>query len=61
MRLGYHNHAFEFAPLDGTTVWEVLLAELSPAIEIELDVQWAAVGGRDPWRRSVPTRTASGS
>ena len=46
--LGYHNHDFEFAPLDGTTVWDVLLAELAPEVEIELDVYWAAVGGRDP-------------
>jgi sugar phosphate isomerase/epimerase len=48
IRLGYHNHAFEFAPLDGTTIWEVLLAELPPEVEIELDVYWAAFGGRDP-------------
>jgi sugar phosphate isomerase/epimerase len=48
MRLGYHNHAFEFAPLDGTTVWDVMLDELPPTIELELDVYWAAVGGRDP-------------
>ena len=48
MRLGYHNHAFEFEPLDGTTVWDVLLAELPPEVELELDVYWAAVAGRDP-------------
>jgi sugar phosphate isomerase/epimerase len=48
IRLGYHNHAFEFEPLDGTTAWDVLLAELPPQVEIELDVHWAAVGGRDP-------------
>jgi len=48
IRLGYHNHAFEFEPLDGTTVWDVLLGELPPGVEIELDVYWAAVGGRDP-------------
>lgn len=48
IRLGYHNHAFEFERLDGTTIWDVLLAELAPAVEIELDVYWAAVGGRDP-------------
>lgn len=47
IRLGYHNHSFEFAPLDGTTVWEVLLRELPPEVEIELDVYWASVGGRD--------------
>lgn len=46
--LGYHNHAFEFAPLGQTTVWDILLSELSPEIEIELDVYWASIGGRDP-------------
>lgn len=48
MRLGYHNHAFEFEPLDGSTVWEELLPDLSPAVDLELDVYWAAAGGRDP-------------
>jgi sugar phosphate isomerase/epimerase len=48
LRLGYHNHAFEFEPLDGTTIWDVLLAELPPEVELELDVYWAAVAGRDP-------------
>jgi sugar phosphate isomerase/epimerase len=46
--LGYHNHAFEFAPLADTTVWQVLLAELPPDVEVELDVYWVAAGGRDP-------------
>jgi sugar phosphate isomerase/epimerase len=48
IRLGYHNHAFEFAPLDGTTVWDVLRAELAPEVDLELDVYWATAGGRDP-------------
>jgi sugar phosphate isomerase/epimerase len=48
IRLGYHNHAFEFAPLDGTTVWDVLRAELPPEVDLELDVYWAAFAGRDP-------------
>jgi sugar phosphate isomerase/epimerase len=46
--LGYHNHDFEFGTLEGTTIWDVLLAELPGEVEIELDVYWAAVGGRDP-------------
>ena len=46
--LGYHNHDFEFKALDGTTVWDVLLAGLPPEVELELDVYWAAVGGHDP-------------
>lgn len=46
--LGYHNHAFEFEPVDGTSVWDILLAELPPEVDLELDVHWVAVGGRDP-------------
>jgi sugar phosphate isomerase/epimerase len=48
IRLGYHNHAFEFAALGGTTTWDILLAELPAGVELELDVYWASVGGRDP-------------
>jgi sugar phosphate isomerase/epimerase len=48
IRLGYHNHDFEFTSLDGTTVWDALLAALAPEVELELDVYWASVGGRDP-------------
>lgn len=48
IRLGYHNHAFEFEPLDGTTVWDVLLDDLPAGVELEVDVYWAAIGGRDP-------------
>jgi sugar phosphate isomerase/epimerase len=48
IRLGYHNHSFEFARLGGSTVWDVLLDALPPEVELELDVYWAAVGGRDP-------------
>ena len=48
VRLGYHNHAFEFEDLDGTTVWDVLLERLGQEVDLEVDVYWAAVGGRDP-------------
>jgi sugar phosphate isomerase/epimerase len=49
LRLGYHNHAFEFAPLDGSTMWELLVENTDPAlVDFELDVFWAVVGGFDP-------------
>jgi sugar phosphate isomerase/epimerase len=48
IRLAYHNHDFEFAPLAGTTVWDILLTELPAEVELELDVYWVSVGGRDP-------------
>ncbi len=49
LRFGYHNHAWEFAPLDGTTLWDVLTTETDPAlVALELDVFWAHAGGHDP-------------
>ena len=47
IRLGYHNHAFEFDPVDGTTAWDIL-ARAHSTVTFEIDVYWAAVGGRDP-------------
>jgi sugar phosphate isomerase/epimerase len=49
LRLGYHNHNPEFAPVAGTTGLEVLLAETSPdAVVFEMDVGWVAAAGVDP-------------
>ncbi len=49
MRLGYHNHNWEFSTrLDGRTAWSLLFEQLSPQIFAELDVYWAKVGGADP-------------
>jgi sugar phosphate isomerase/epimerase len=50
LRVGYHNHEFEFEPLDGgVTGFEILLRETNPElVDIELDLFWAVKGGRDP-------------
>lgn len=48
LAFGYHNHAFEFAPLEDTTVWDVLLEALPPSVDLEVDVYWVAIGGADP-------------
>jgi sugar phosphate isomerase/epimerase len=48
IRVGYHNHDFEFAALEGTTIWAILMDELSPDIDLELDVYWTAFAGVDP-------------
>lgn len=46
---GYHNHAFEFAPIDGMLPFDVLLERTDPAlVAIELDLGWLQVGGADP-------------
>jgi len=52
VRIGYHNHAFEFAnefEVDGATLtgYELLAANLDPAVILELDTYWAAAGGQD--------------
>jgi sugar phosphate isomerase/epimerase len=45
----YHNHDFEFAPLGGTTMWDVLVRETDPElVSLELDLYWIKYGGADP-------------
>jgi len=45
----YHNHDFEFAPLDGTTMWDVLIRETDPGfVGLELDLYWIKYAGTDP-------------
>lgn len=49
LRLGYHNHNPEFAPLGDTNGLGILLAETDPAlVDFELDVGWAVAAGVDP-------------
>jgi len=46
---GYHNHAYEFAPIGDTNGMEILLANTDPAlVTFELDVGWVAAAGVDP-------------
>ncbi len=48
-RLTYHNHHFEFVPIDGTkTLMDVLYEELDPATtSFVLDTCWVSAGGAD--------------
>ncbi len=55
----YHNHAFEFGPVEDSTAMEILLEATDPAlVRIELDVFWVSVAGLDPaeWIRTHPGR-----
>jgi sugar phosphate isomerase/epimerase len=48
LRLGYHNHWWEFEPvIDGKHALEVLAELLAPEVFLEIDTYWAAVGGAD--------------
>lgn len=46
--VGYHNHSQEFHHVfDGVAAYELFVSELDPAVVLELDAYWAAVGGQD--------------
>lgn len=50
LRVGYHNHAFEFETVgeDGATGYDILLEHLDPSlVDLEIDFHWSAVGGVD--------------
>ncbi len=48
MRIGYHNHAFEWeSVIDGRPALEVFAEMLDPSVVLELDTYWAAVGGQE--------------
>ncbi len=54
IRVGYHNHNIEFAPLAGAgsgggTGWDILVRETDPAlVKFEIDVGWVTAAGLDP-------------
>ena len=56
LRMCYHNHSFEFAPLKTgnaekpeTTAFDIFTERFDPhQMEFELDVFWAKIGGHDP-------------
>ena len=45
----YHNHAFEFEPMEGTTGFDVMVQRLDKNLcNFELDCFWVSVAGHDP-------------
>ena len=49
LQFAYHNHDFEFGPLDGKLPYDVLLTETDPKlVQLEMDLYWIVKGGQDP-------------
>lgn len=49
IRFGYHNHDFEFRPIDGKIPFDVMLAELDDKyVGMEMDIYWVVFAGHDP-------------
>jgi sugar phosphate isomerase/epimerase len=47
----YHNHWFEFEPVEalgGLTPFEAMLSELDPSVGFEIDLYWVRTAGSDP-------------
>jgi len=49
IRMGYHNHDFEFKEIEGKILFDVMLAELDPKlVSMEMDLYWVIFAGYDP-------------
>ena len=49
IQFAYHNHWFEFAPVNGKLPYDILLEECDPKlVKMEMDLCWIEVGGQDP-------------
>jgi sugar phosphate isomerase/epimerase len=48
IRIAYHNHDFEFVPLDDVKPYDVLLEHASADVAFELDLYWISKAGVEP-------------
>ena len=49
LKMGYHNHNFEFETTDGRIPYDILLEETDPElVDMELDLFWIVHAGHDP-------------
>jgi sugar phosphate isomerase/epimerase len=48
LRTGYHNHSFEFQPLEGELPWDTLFSNANPNVVMQLDLGNAYRGGPNP-------------
>jgi sugar phosphate isomerase/epimerase len=49
LQFAYHNHDFEFQPLEGAVPYDLLLKETDPKlVKLELDLYWIAKAGQEP-------------
>lgn len=49
VKLGYHNHDFEFQPMDGKIPYDLLLERTDPKlVKLEMDLFWITNAGQSP-------------
>lgn len=50
LQFAYHNHDWEFQPLEGQVPFDLLLNQTDPdLVEFEMDLYWITKGGRSPF------------
>ena len=47
-QLGYHNHWFEYQPVENRIPTDVMLEHLDPDVFFEVDVYWVQTAGQNP-------------
>jgi sugar phosphate isomerase/epimerase len=48
LQVGYHNHWFEYQPVENRIPVDVMLEQLDPDVFFEVDVYWVQTAGLDP-------------
>ena len=49
MKFFYHTHGYEFRPVEGRTLFDLLISETKPdTVSFEMDIFWAVHAGQDP-------------
>jgi sugar phosphate isomerase/epimerase len=49
LQFAYHNHMYEFTPVDGVEFYDLLLTECDPRlVQMEVDLMWMTKAGGDP-------------
>jgi len=49
IKVGFHNHSDDLAPLGSTTGFDILLTECDPKVtSMQMDIFWLVKGGKDP-------------
>lgn len=59
LQFGYHNHDFEFKPVDGKMLYDHIIEKTDPKLcVLEMDLYWVHFAGQKPldWIAKVPGR-----
>lgn len=61
LRVGYHNHDFEFQKVGDSTIWDLFFGNTDPSVVMQFDIGNGIMGGADPaeYIRRYPGRATT--